>query len=576
MFTETQQTQLLKPIAPQRVLADGKGHSHVSQQDVTAHLIRMFGFGGFDTEILSAECVFEEPHLDKKGVATPGRWDVCYRASLRLTVKDEHGQPVATYEDGSTATAQNQTRGDAHDLAYKGLSLDTEIPTPTGWTTMGSLAISDHVFDRDGQHVRVQGVSEVKHLDCYRVVFRNGHAIVCDADHQWVATVAQEREKVHPVADLFAAKAAGKRVVIPMTAALQTASVDLPLDPWLLGYWLGNGSRSAARLTTHGEDVDAVVTAIVSAGHRVGAVRISTNSNSASLGILGITKILAEIGVLGHKHVPAQYMRSSIAQRRALLAGLMDSDGSADRRSGRVTFVNTDHGIAASVAELARSLGEHVTVTQVDGHGYGKSVRSWNVQWRPLVIPFALPRKASNCRTRSKVARNIVAAIERVESVPTRCISVDSPSRTFLASRDMVPTHNSALSLAKKRCAINLGDQFGLSLYNKGQRSALVLASLVGAEPAGWDVQEGVPQQVVLGNDETDYDPAAGDVTGDAVEAAAVDPVEVERFGELIAAATTGAELTAVAALIAGSRVSGEAREQLRARFSQRSKELAA
>jgi hypothetical protein len=83
-FNKAQTDQLLKPIAVQRVLRDGKGNSHVSQQDVTAHLI-----------------------------------DVCYRAALRLTVRDEHGRQVCEFEDGATHTAQNQTRGDAHDLAYK-------------------------------------------------------------------------------------------------------------------------------------------------------------------------------------------------------------------------------------------------------------------------------------------------------------------------------------------------------------------------------------------------------------------------------------------------------------------------
>jgi hypothetical protein len=121
-FTPEQITQLLKPIAKQRVLQDGKSHSHVSQQDVTAHLIRMFGFGGFDTEVLSIDCVFAEPTKSiSKGKQTPdpNRYDVCYRALMRLTVKDVHGAPVAQYEDGSTATAQNQTLGDGHDLAYK-------------------------------------------------------------------------------------------------------------------------------------------------------------------------------------------------------------------------------------------------------------------------------------------------------------------------------------------------------------------------------------------------------------------------------------------------------------------------
>jgi hypothetical protein len=119
-FTREQVDQLLKPISPKRVLRDGKGHSHVSQQDDLAHLIRVFGFGNFDITVLDVAVVFEQEHVDNKtGEVVPGRWDVCYRAMVALDVRDPYGLHVAHYENGSTATAQNQTRGDAHDLAYK-------------------------------------------------------------------------------------------------------------------------------------------------------------------------------------------------------------------------------------------------------------------------------------------------------------------------------------------------------------------------------------------------------------------------------------------------------------------------
>lgn len=117
-FSTKQVETLLRPIKVNRVLSDGKGHSHVSQQDVQAHLIRMFGFGNFDIEVINVEIVFEDPKVDGKGVVS-GRWDVCYRALVRLTVRNGEGEFVAMYENGSTATARNQTRGDAHDLAYK-------------------------------------------------------------------------------------------------------------------------------------------------------------------------------------------------------------------------------------------------------------------------------------------------------------------------------------------------------------------------------------------------------------------------------------------------------------------------
>lgn len=124
-FTEKQIAQLLQPINPKRVLRDGKGNAHVAQQDVTAHLTRIFGFGGWDKDLLVDELVFEQERL-RDGKPT-GRWDVCYKATVRLTVKDEHGNEVCHFEDGSMGVAQNQTRGDAHDLARKSaISLSTK------------------------------------------------------------------------------------------------------------------------------------------------------------------------------------------------------------------------------------------------------------------------------------------------------------------------------------------------------------------------------------------------------------------------------------------------------------------
>jgi hypothetical protein len=116
-FSERQVQQLLRPINPRRVLADPRGNSHVSQQDVLAHLSRVFGFGNFDLEVLAADLVFEMPRATPVDAST--RWDVCYRAMVRVTVRNKHGVEVCHFENGSTHTAQNQKRGEAHDGAYK-------------------------------------------------------------------------------------------------------------------------------------------------------------------------------------------------------------------------------------------------------------------------------------------------------------------------------------------------------------------------------------------------------------------------------------------------------------------------
>jgi recombination DNA repair RAD52 pathway protein len=117
-FNGEQTVQLLAPIHPKRVLT-ANGQSHLSQQDVIAHLIRVFGFGGFDVTHPHGppQVIFEDEKVDGQGKS---RWTVAYRAFVRLDVKDEYGRIVASYEEGSTGDARNQpARSDAHDLAMK-------------------------------------------------------------------------------------------------------------------------------------------------------------------------------------------------------------------------------------------------------------------------------------------------------------------------------------------------------------------------------------------------------------------------------------------------------------------------
>ncbi|WP_306358735.1 MULTISPECIES: Rad52/Rad22 family DNA repair protein [unclassified Nocardia] len=118
-FTAHQVEQLLRPINVNRIARDDKQKSYLPQQDVLAHLVRTFGFGHFDFELLSLEFVFEQQHVTKDGKEPRGRFDVCYRAVMRLTVRDPDGNPVCRYEDGSCGDASNLTRADAHDLAMK-------------------------------------------------------------------------------------------------------------------------------------------------------------------------------------------------------------------------------------------------------------------------------------------------------------------------------------------------------------------------------------------------------------------------------------------------------------------------
>lgn len=105
-FTDEQRKILLQPIKPHRVSKDGKGFSHVEAYEIKAHLIRLFGFEGWSTQIESLTCLFE----DEKD----GKWTVGYLCSMVLIVGDKASS------DASTGDATNQrSRADAHDLAVK-------------------------------------------------------------------------------------------------------------------------------------------------------------------------------------------------------------------------------------------------------------------------------------------------------------------------------------------------------------------------------------------------------------------------------------------------------------------------
>ena len=116
-FTAQQVEQLLRPIHPSRV-ATTQGNAYVPQQDVIAHLIRVFGFGNFDVEVREVECIFEHNRPTNDGKPS-NRWDVGYRALVRLTIRNDKGAVICRYDGGATGAGQNQSLDGAHDLAYK-------------------------------------------------------------------------------------------------------------------------------------------------------------------------------------------------------------------------------------------------------------------------------------------------------------------------------------------------------------------------------------------------------------------------------------------------------------------------
>jgi hypothetical protein len=359
---------------------------------------------------------------------------------------------------------------------YKGLPLDTPLPTPTGWTTMGDVRVGDRLIGSDGRPCTVTAKSQVKQIGTKIVRFGDGNTQVCDTEHiWWTVSGPRFKESVLSIGEIEATLRYGTqpRHRVPLANPVDLPPVELPIDPYVLGVWLGNGTASAGRVTIGDQDepemrllLDRSGAPLGARGQRKGdarAVTYSLGKRAVERGPSGtfcgngsLTSTLRTEGLLGGKRVPPAYLRGSIVQRRALVQGLMDTDGSWSKVRNRAVFSTTSHELADAVVELLASLGERPSVDAREATGFGVGTWRFQIEWTPLTfVPFRLTRKASavavSWRQVMRSAFRTIVAVDEGPDVPTACVAVDSPNRTYLCGRLMIPTHNTADGLAKAR-----------------------------------------------------------------------------------------------------------------------------
>ena len=250
-----------------------------------------------------------------------------------------------------------------------------------------------------------------------------------------------------------------KNHAIRVAKALELPESDLPIPPYTLGCWLGYGESRKGEVC--GADHE-IARFLESEGFFINEKMPSreySNKDFRHWGILGLSKMLRENNLIQtnteegtQKHIPDVYLRGSIAQRKALLAGLLDTDGTVTNAGG-VEFCNTNKKIIDGAFELAVSLGYRPTIREgrstLNGVDHGPK---WTIGWNCSESPFWLSRKTKTFEERSqnynaeKNALRYIVAINKVPSVPMRCITVDSPSHLYLAGKTMIPTHNTAVT----------------------------------------------------------------------------------------------------------------------------------
>ncbi len=383
----------------------------------------------------------------------------------------------------------------------KALALDTLLPTPSGWTTIGEVQVGNQLFDERGVPCRVVAATDVmRGRPCFRVTFSDGASVIADAEHEWLTwdhaarkslgRLGAKRRLPRDVPTKWRDLPQCQQRCLPRVvttreiqrtllycgreknhsvancAPLVCPEIDLPIKPYTMGVWLGDGTSAVANITTPDPEV---VEAVAADGYEIH--KLACDQGKASRyrfsapgsGLrnnpvngqfyapeINVLSRLRSLGITGkgNKRIPRRYLRASQHQRLELLRGLMDTDGYAS--NGRCEFTTVLHGLGKDMLELLVSLGIKAAMSvgraKLNGKDCGPKYR---IHFTPYVPVFKLPRKLANQgqpgNQYQRQLRRYIASVEPVESVPVRCVQVDSPSHLYLATRSMIPTHNSTL-----------------------------------------------------------------------------------------------------------------------------------
>lgn len=391
----------------------------------------------------------------------------------------------------------------------KALSLDTEIPTPDGWRKMADIHVGDYVFGQDGKPSEVLIESDVFDKPMYLVTFEDGATIKASGDHIWTvqskkskktcAYTPRSRDRLTNYRDGGWYEATTDEIAegfvrvrkdgkgceylyrVPMNAPVEYGEKELPVDPYLLGAWLGDGSSDCQRIAICDEDSDEMLKnlsksgyAVVrldypSAGNRVPMYDIDPHPHGWKAKEGSFRYGLKALDVLGNKHVPDIYMQASVDQRRELLRGLMDTDGTCSK-AGQCEFVQKNKVLAEQVVELCASLGIKASIRSKNATCNGKPA---GIVYRVTFFTdkehscFKLSRK--HARLKDKLAPRMscksIVNVQRIPNEPSKCIAIDNDSHLYLAGRQYTTTHNTTVCAAIMQYLMVADGEYGPQIY---------------------------------------------------------------------------------------------------------------
>ena len=353
----------------------------------------------------------------------------------------------------------------------KAQPLEEPVLTANGWKKMGELTLNDKVINPvTGKPIKLLGIYDRGLLDTYKITFSDGSCTECAGDHLWSVFKSGKAKdrlrtldtetllKDYKVENKTAPGTFKYRYSTPLTVPIDGNYTKLPIHPYVLGFILGDGcisgNRPTVRVSTNREDWPEIVDRLRSYLPDPNLVHEGTEVRGAKhFRIHGLGKELKDLGLIGckskDKFIPELYLKSSIENRRLLLAGLLDTDGcvgSKKKISKVSTYSSKSEHLRDGISYLVRSLGGLSTKNESTRFKYGRYTTSYVCSIRLTFNPFLRKYKTKSYGefTRRNRMVNTIRNIEYIGKKVCRCIKVDSSEGLYI-TRDFIVTHNSTL-----------------------------------------------------------------------------------------------------------------------------------
>lgn len=340
----------------------------------------------------------------------------------------------------------------------KGLLNGTKILTPDGnKTSIEDLKEGDMICNTYGGYSSVTGVFPQGKKEIYEMTFSDGSVVLCDSSHRWTTIHWNTGNiKTYSVDELIdidvlryhkpterSPQTSYSKFYIPDVSPIEFKEKPIPLDPYTLGAWLGDGCRCNSQITNMDEEVWDNIP------YDKGMSQNGSSGKATTRTILGISKELHYLGLRNgiDKFIPNEYLFNSVDIRTRLLQGLMDTDGYISE-SGMIEFSSSDRPLIDGMFKLVRSLGgvsKGIRTKKIKGY---KDHYRLIFQLKDVKI-FNIDRKLKRCREYEKVngSRVYITGLKKTDDTnDTTCISVDSNDHLFLVD-NYIPTHNTFILL---------------------------------------------------------------------------------------------------------------------------------